>query len=338
MFKKYNFGKFLCNIFIIALCLPLNAQENITQPEASTEVEKEEPSLKNTVPENKSSIVVNSGFFSNGNVTYAKSTTKIKLSASDPISSVQKIEYKIDNAAEYITYTAPIQIREEGAHQIHYRALDLVGNIEFENVVTVIIDTTSPVISTLLSKPLINVNDKNFVSVKDNTKLSMVAIDEYSGVKGIEYSINGGEYETYTVPIILNTPGDKNILIRSVDNLGNTSEVYKMNISVDFNIPTCNIALENQIIESEGKTYSVKNNKFVITAADAESSIDSIYFKLDDSESFEQYISPIILTTEGKHIIVAKSVDKAGNESELVTKEVIVDIEAPQSSLEFISE
>ena len=332
----------------------LYAQDSsVSQNEKSTESESLVPSPVDTTPiednlninnevdianPNKSVFKVNTSFFSNGNLTFATSKAKVRLLASDPISVVKKIEYRMDESIEYLPYTTPLSLDKEGGHQIRYRSLDLVGNVEFENVVTVVIDNTAPIVSTLLSRPFININNKNYLSSKESTKISFSAIDEFSGVKGIEYSINGNPYRAYSTPIALDTPENKTILIRAMDNLGNLSEPVKIDVNVDLNLPECMISLEDEVITSEDKQYTLKTNKFVLSATDADSGIASILFRFDDNETFQEYTQPIVLTTEGKHFIEAMSVDKVGNQSLVVRKQIIVDIEAPQSTLEFFNE
>ena len=316
---------------------PAQGQEptESVQQEVTPSAEGEEASSE--VSSLSSVLSVTAPFFSDGSVTYARSKTKIKLSASDPISNVKKIEYKIDEASEYTPYTEPIQITDEGAHQIDYRSFDIAGNTELKNIVTVIIDDTPPVVSSLPSVPFIQVHGKSFISKqKQEPTLTLISVDEYSGIKGIEYSVNGAGYQLYKGPISLSMPGDKRILFRSMDNLGNLSEPSEINVSIDSVAPTLEINLENQVVEHEGKSYSLKNNKFVISSTDKESGVASIHFKLDGAESFQPYVGPITLLIEGNHTIEAKSVDRAGNETKIMKKTVIVDIAPPQSSLEFL--
>ncbi len=279
-------------------------------------------------------------FYSDGNITYARSNTRIRLSAAERVSSVSKIEYKIDQS-EYRLYSEPITISEEGQHQIAYRSLDLVGNMEFENVVTVIIDDTPP--STFLSSNVsfIKVKGSLFVPGPKNPQLYIKATDHYSGVKAIQYYIKNGEtqeFGTYSAAVPLDSPGEKTVIYRAIDNLGNVSEAREITIITDATPPTVRISFGKTLKESGDKKYSPKNNKLILKATDEGSGVSSIYVKLSNEEGFQPYAEPITITGDGKYDIEAKSVDRAGNESLIAKESIIVDAEPPQTNLEFLSD
>ncbi len=359
----------LTKIILFLFALSINAQENPIEDQNSTEIdpktkskqineqtdqaqseaeptEAESPTegAKNTTGQEASEMLVNENdpkvketrFFHDGKVTYANSSTKIRLTASEEVSDLYKIEYSINNN-EYKRYKEPIQISEEGPHQIFYRSYDIVGNIEFKNIVPVIIDNTPPMISAVINAFFIEKEGKFIISSQNSPTLSAFVVDQYSGVKSVEYSINDpSKMQKYEGDIPLDTPGDHTILLRSTDNLDNTSKEEKIMVHVDAVPPIVTISFSDKVVEKEGKKFSSKNNKVMIKAEDNAAGIAAIYVKIDDMKFFQPYTSPITLILKGNRVIEAKAVDKVGNESEVVKEEIIIDADAPQTSLDFM--
>ena len=288
-----------------------------------------------------------SSFYSDGNITYARSNTKIKLSSIERISAVKQIQYKVDHSA-YQAYVSPISIEEEGQHQISYRALDIVGNVEFESLVTVIIDDTPPVISVASNVSFIKARGDIYVPGNKNPQLYIRANDFYSGVKAIQYYVSSASeaneekgdenFSDYSSGISLEAPGEKLIVYRAIDNLGNISEPKKMKIITDAAPPSIQINFTKKLILHKDKKYSVKNNKLILSADDEASGVASIYVKLSADEGFQPYVEPISMADDGEYNIEAKSIDRVGNESQIISESIIVDAEPPQTTLEFLSD
>jgi len=72
------------------------------------------------------------------------SGVSIELSASDTTSGVNRIEYRLNEADDWQTYSDSVLIEDDGKHLLHYRAVDGAGNTSDVGVLEVRIDTTSP--------------------------------------------------------------------------------------------------------------------------------------------------------------------------------------------------
>lgn len=77
------------------------------------------------------------------NPTYVVSTTEFSLSATDNLSGVILTEYKIDSG-NWITYTSPFMVSQEGNHTISYRSTDKAGNVEATQTLTIKVLTNTP--------------------------------------------------------------------------------------------------------------------------------------------------------------------------------------------------
>jgi type 1 glutamine amidotransferase len=151
----------------------------------------------------------------------ANTPIKVTLEATDDAggSGVATLEYKVDGAAEWTTYTAPFTVSAEGKHTVAYRATDEAGNVEDAKTVSVEVDVTAPTTTATLNpaKP-----HKSGV-YKQAVQVTLAAGDGAgSGVARTEYRINGGAWLTYAAPFTVTADGQHTVEYRSVDEAGNT--------------------------------------------------------------------------------------------------------------------
>jgi hypothetical protein len=89
-----------------------------------------------------------------------------------------------------------------------------------EEIQTIRIDVTPPVLELLASPPLEQAGGD--YTANPGTRLQLIARDQHSGVARIEYQINGAEFRPYTRPFTL-PPGRNAISARVTDRAGNVS-------------------------------------------------------------------------------------------------------------------
>jgi hypothetical protein len=124
------------------------------------------------------------------NRTYVQNVT-ITLNATDDEPGVAETGYCIDSdnaCAPDTIYTEPVFFNESGTHYIRYQSYDNAGNVEALKIIQFNIieacDTAPPVID-ILTQGVIGQNGW-FVSIVNWT---IRAIDELSGVKSLNYSV-----------------------------------------------------------------------------------------------------------------------------------------------------
>jgi hypothetical protein len=288
--------------------------------------------------------------YNDGKTTYATSQAKFELTATDNISSLDFIEYKINDAYQFSVYGHPFSLDKEGPHKITYRSVDRVGNREEDNVFNVIIDNTGPTLNFALNKAPIVIDGKRYLA--PGTKLEIRATDNYSGVKSVEYSTNGSDWQPYKDGIVLDKAGAAQLKYRAIDNLGNKSENLSgfstttpgqgaspedlaviNSLYVENTPPVVMITPAKRWITVDGKKYAMRDNTYLVEAQDAESGVANIFVKLDNGAEWQIYSGKLAFQTEGPHSIEAKAVDKVGNESQPVKVEFIVDDNPPKSTI-----
>jgi hypothetical protein len=314
---------------------------------AATDRAAEQPAAT-TAPATADNQVGN--LYNDGKNTYATSAAKFELTATDNISNLDFIEFRIDESQQFGVYGHPFALDKEGPHKITYRSVDRVGNREEDNIFNVIIDNTGPYMNFALNKAPVIIDGKRYLA--PGTKLEIRATDNYSGVKTVEYSANGTEWQPYKDGIVLDKPGAAQLKYRAVDNLGNKSENLSgfststpgqgaspedlaviNSLYVENTPPVVMVTPTKRWINVDGKKYAMRDNSYMVEAQDAESGVANIFVKIDKAAEWQIYSGKLVFQTEGPHSIEAKAIDKVGNESQPLLVEFIVDDNPPKSTI-----
>ncbi|WP_310433078.1 OmpL47-type beta-barrel domain-containing protein [Streptomyces sp. 3330] len=164
--------------------------------------------------------------------TYIDMAT-VTVSASDTGSGVNTVEYAVGSGA-WQPYTAPVMVHQVGTHTVRYRATDKAGNsaaeksVRFTVVAAAPQDTTPPVTGVSVE------GTKNSGGAYvGNARVTVSATDEHgSGVDRIEYSLDGGPYIAYTIPVVVDRAGPHTLAYRATDKAGNTSTARTVTFTV----------------------------------------------------------------------------------------------------------
>lgn len=159
----------------------------------------------------------------------------VTVTASDTGSGVNTIEYAIGADGAWQAYTGPVMVHQAGTHTVRYRVTDKAGNaataksVEFTVVAAPPQDTTPPVTGVTVT----GVRNSDGAYVGDAT-VTVSASDGHdgSGVAGIEYSLDGGPYLAYTVPVVVDRAGRHTVAYRASDRAGNTSAALTASFTV----------------------------------------------------------------------------------------------------------
>ncbi|WP_079144917.1 OmpL47-type beta-barrel domain-containing protein [Streptomyces agglomeratus] len=158
----------------------------------------------------------------------------VTVTASDAGSGVNTIEYALGASGAWTAYSGPVMVHQVGTHKIRYRATDKAGNTAAEKAVdfTVVAppteDKTPPETTATVT------GDKNADGAYiTSAKVALAATDAGgSGVDKVEYSLDGGPYLAYTVPVIVDRVGRHTVSHRATDKAGNTSVAKQVAFTV----------------------------------------------------------------------------------------------------------
>jgi len=213
----------------------------------------------------------------NGANGWYKTDVTISLSSADSRSGVAATEYSIDGGANWLPYASSFSISNEGITTVQYRSTDNAGNVETAKNITVQIDKTAPTTSASLDPTA--PNGLNGWYTRD-VAVNFSATDNSSGVAGVEYSINGAGWLSYTNGFSITNEGVTNIRYRSTDVAGNVETAKTITVRIDKSAPTVSLSANPSRLRSpNGKPVTVQLRG---TGADAVSGLASVSYTVTD--------------------------------------------------------
>ncbi|GAB4238581.1 MAG: hypothetical protein Tsb0034_14250 [Ekhidna sp.] len=247
------------------------------------------------------------------------SRSTLVISSTDNTSGVSKTFYSIDEGKTFV-YDAPITLSSlgQGEHTIEYFAVDKVDNNEEKKSFSFYVDKTAPrVIDEIIGNTFI-ANGKEYYSGR--TKLKLVAMDNKSGVKEILYSVNGGEFVTYTDPFYLKDAGTLNIEVMAIDNVNNSirttefSDKNNLRSYVDLSGPKLSHSISGPSFVVKDTTYINNKTKISLLGSDEDSGFKEIDYQIDagTTQKFEEAFT---IESEGFHKITFNGYDNLDNSS-----------------------
>jgi hypothetical protein len=181
-----------------------------------------------------------------GKYLFVSNRTTVSLSATDNKAGVNKIYYRIDGG-ERMDFSSNFQYPDvKGVHTVKYDATDNVQNLAANKYKTVYVDNVAPQTGIKYGNPQFFSRDTLFIN--RNTKISLFSHDYESGVKQIQYNVDGGGFQDYS-QFTLPNEGYHTISFKTTDNVNNVEEVKTSNVYIDNTAP---VIYHNFSIESIG--------------------------------------------------------------------------------------
>ncbi len=248
-------------------------------------------------------------------------SASVALTAADEAggSGVDRIEYAIGDTGAWQPYTAPVVVDQVGDHAVRYRAVDKAGNVSAEQsaAFTVVAppsdDTVAPDTSATVS------GEKN----PDGTYIDMATVtvsasDTGSGVNTIEYAVNDGSWQPYTMPVMVHQVGSHTVRYRATDKAGNVAAEKSVRFTVvaaapqDTVPPVTGVTVDGTR-NSDG-AY-VGNARVTVSATDeGGSGVSGVEYSID-AGPYLAYSAPVVVDRAGTHTLAYRATDKAGNTS-----------------------
>ncbi len=246
---------------------------------------------------------------------------------------VKTIYYQINNQKEKkFDYPLLGKWFTEGEHEIHYYAIDQVGNKEKTKTFSFFVDKTPPTIVDEIIGNSYIANGKEFSSGRSRLKLT--AFDNKAGIKEMYYSINNGEFKKYTDPVVLNnTDGNLSIKTYGMDQVNNRTETSQSTSAsgipyIDMTGPSLTIAFNGPNFKTSENTYINPTTKVILKGEDNEAGLNRIEYALNNA-SFSAYIEPFSIKKKGAHEIKIQGIDNVDNSNQKSFR-VFVDDEGPE--------
>jgi len=261
--------------------------------------------------------------------------SQISLISTDNLSGVERIMYRLNNEPEKLYKPGaliPFSHLSDGVHTLYYYAEDRVKNKETEKSVSFFYDKSPPIMSADVLGDRFIVNDKIYFS--GFTKLKLTAVDNKSGVKEIQYSINNGPFEIYEDPFYLpKVAGRHTVRYFSVDEVGNSSSGdYTYNsgiIYVDLTGPVLSHQLSGPNFKKGDMQFLSPESKITLRAVDNESGLQYISYSIGAQTTETRYEGPFSVKESGTFIIRYFGYDNVNNRN-ANEFEITIDGEGPE--------
>ena len=278
-------------------------------------------------------VTIKGDQYATSGTMYISPRTKINMTATDNKAGVESIQYNIDGTG-IETFGSPFGVPSKiGVHNITYYATDNVKNKTATKSVAsaigkkqVYMDSRPPTTGISYSNPQFFDRDTLFINSKTNVTLK--SQDYQSGVKTIDYSIDGGANTTYSSSFTIANEGYRTIKFKATDKVNNVEQEKESNVFVDNTPP---IIFHNFSIKPIGsktkKGQEVKMypnyTRLFLGATDMHCGTEKITYSMNGGD-FQDYSSPYTLdvsevTRFGKnkfYTVIVRAEDKLGNQSE----------------------
>jgi len=146
-----------------------------------------------------------------------------------------------------------------------------------------------------------------------------------AGVDDTFYSLNSGDWQTYTSKFTIDTEGHNTLAYYSVDLYGSNETIKTTQVSIDTVAPESSIVMTG-IVGSDGWFTSMIN--VALDATDSASGVESITYALDDAQ-WNAYEAEFVIDEDGSHALLVRSEDAAGNIEETQLVEFRIDTTEP---------
>ncbi|HWO64708.1 MAG TPA: plastocyanin/azurin family copper-binding protein [Umezawaea sp.] len=156
----------------------------------------------------------------------------VTITATDAGSGVESREYQLHSGA-WTVYSGPFDVTEVGSHMVHFRATDKAGNVSPVGMVSFTVvevpptDTTPPTTSAAISGAT-NPSGEYI----GRATVTVTASDPQSGVRLVEYALDGGGWTAYSSGVVVSALGAHTLRYRATDNAGNAAPERSVTFTV----------------------------------------------------------------------------------------------------------
>ncbi|MFW6327765.1 MAG: OmpL47-type beta-barrel domain-containing protein, partial [Bacteroidota bacterium] len=266
--------------------------------------------------------IIGKTFIANGR-EYSSGRSKLKLTTFDNKAGVKEVYYSI-NGSEYHLYDKPFYLSNTSGNLVlKTYAVDNVNNksvVEEESTVSSIpyIDLSGPSLSHRFSGPTFVLEDTVYISRE--TKISLHAKDDESGLDRIEYRIDEGDLTDYTEPFSISGEGVHKIYFNGYDNVSN-SNFGELMVKVDttgpeiytrFSIPPKG----NAVMDSVNVVSYPPHLVLFLSSTDEQVGVERMYYSINNGREVPYNGLISNFKAEQRYQLKIKALDKLGNVNE----------------------
>ncbi len=238
----------------------------------------------------------------------------------DTGSGISRLECRVDNESQFKLCRSEFSLSglSDGPHSVEVKAVDNVGRVSQPVSHSWTQDTTAPTIQ-FTQKP-------DAISKDQNAGFQFAGINDTQGIVSYQCQLDGGARGSCVSPRSLTglSDGEHGFSVIGSDAVGNSSSPIIYRWFVDSTKPTL------VLVEKPRAAVNVNQARFTFHGRDNGSGIKGIQYKVDGG-AYQVYQNSIDLKglSEGSHSLTARSEDRAGNFSDEVSYQWVVDQTRP---------
>ncbi len=246
-----------------------------------------------------------------GQAGWYRSAVNVTLTATDAMSGVASLQYRLDGGT-WVGYTAPFPVSGDGTHFVQATATDTAGNTAPTQTLNLAIDTAAPA-----SHASVSGTQGNAGWYVTHPTVQLTATDAMSGVAAIQYSLDGGGWQTYAAPFAV-ADGAHALAYRAVDRAGNVETAHTLTLNVDTTPPTISSLTPSGNVTTNTVTFSW-------SGSDTGSGISHFDIRVDGGtyQDLGTNTSDTLSLAQGSHTITVLALDVAGNVGQKTTTVVV---------------
>lgn len=261
-------------------------------------------------------------------ITYAAPSSRLALNVQDNLSGVSKVIW--DQGGKVTTFPNNASFKKEGEYTVRFAAVDNVGNKEEWRDYRFRVDGTSPS-STAEIQGFSHKNGSNLY-VSSGSQIVLKGQDENSGVDRIEYQINDGPLTDYKQALAI-WEKTFELKFRAVDHVGNREKWNVVTVHQDISPPRISLQRNGSSLEHRGKIYAQPGFTLRTAVQDSESGLKSVLATRDGDQLSEVKSPEFKFVEPREYKFVLRAVDHVGNMSEENPSTIVIDNQAPKSTL-----
>ncbi|NOU85345.1 hypothetical protein GC102_06050 [Paenibacillus sp. LMG 31460] len=225
----------------------------------------------------------------------------ITLNAEDNLSGINKTEYRIGESGDWIAYTAPFTLGNEGVNEVQYRSIDQAGNVEEQHTINVQIDKTPPADAILTPD----------ITTPTNTNVTLTITYPADAVVK-EYKMGeSGTWTAYMNPVVVSV--NASVYARGKDAAGNLSKIIGYAVgNIDNVIPTATVVYSSTTPTTQNVVATLIPSKPITITNNVYSSNYTFYFNGNFTFEFVDAVGNKGTLTAVVNNIVSKSKAKPG--------------------------
>ncbi len=246
------------------------------------------------------------------------SPSQVSLVASDSVSGLMSVWYRVDGGAPQLYTGAPFSPGPSGKHTVTAWTRDVAGNVA-ATASEVTVDTEAPVVSD---------NAPTTWRTADST-VTITAYDVHSSIASIDWVLAGassgaGSSASSPAAVPVTAEGTTTIEYSAVDTAGNRCATETATVRIDKSTPA------STATHTSGWTTGPVS--VTLQSGDPFSGVDSIWYRTAPVGAWIRYAGAFQVSTTGTTTVTYWAADVAGNTEAPKTTMVLVDDVAPSVS------